>query len=477
MKKKLAFALILVLLLPTVLLCAGLSLPSLYGESYYAELAPMTERLRSAQGKKLILLGGSNVPFGTDTALLEELLREKGYDYTVCPFGLYAAVGTSAMLSLSEAALDEGDVVILSIEPTSETFSDYFGASAFWKCEEDHPGLLLGLSAAQRAAALGNYVSYLQERRAIVRSGEFPTAEGVYTRAAFDESCNLTYPREGNTMALGFDTGSPIDLASVQIDPDFAELIRAYCQHAAKAGAAVYMTFSPMNRSAMTDSSQEALAAFFTLCNESFPCPIISDPNDYVMDSGWFYDSNFHLNSAGAELRTLRLAQDILTQLGCYAPIGRAAPTMPLSLAELETNAAETDHFTFSPIADGAGYLVSGLTETGLSQTSLTVPSAYEGRPVVGFTPGALAGAVSLEELRLPQSIETLPGGLFRACPALTRLILEHTQSPCGIEDGVFDGADQLRVYVPAAAYPLYRDGYGCETNPWTPYLDRVFTF
>ena len=64
------------------------------------------------------------------------LLAEKGYDYTVCPYGLSAAVGCSAMLSLSEDDIKEGDVVILAVEPTDETMSSYFRASAFLKCAE-----------------------------------------------------------------------------------------------------------------------------------------------------------------------------------------------------------------------------------------------------------------------------------------------------------------------------------------------------
>ena len=161
--------LLLLYLLPALLLAVGASLPSLYGESYYAQLAPMTERLYQAGGKKLVLIGGSNIAFGVDVELLEQLLRDKGYDYTVCPYGLYAAVGCSAMLSLSEDALGKGDLVILAVEPTEETLSDYFGASAFLKCAEDAPWLLKKLNADQRRAALGNYVSYLQERLAVLR--------------------------------------------------------------------------------------------------------------------------------------------------------------------------------------------------------------------------------------------------------------------------------------------------------------------
>ena len=52
-------SILLLLLLPAVLLTAGLSFPRLYQDSYYAELVPMTERLEQAEGKKLILIGGS----------------------------------------------------------------------------------------------------------------------------------------------------------------------------------------------------------------------------------------------------------------------------------------------------------------------------------------------------------------------------------------------------------------------------------
>ena len=145
----------LLALLPASLLIAGAALPDYYQNSYYAELPLMYRRLRDTEGPKLIVVGGSNVAFGLDSALLEELLAEKGFDYTVCSFGLYAAVGTSAMLDLSQNTLNKGDVVILAFEPSSETMSAYFGATAFWKCAEDAPELLLPSAGTNRRPCSG----------------------------------------------------------------------------------------------------------------------------------------------------------------------------------------------------------------------------------------------------------------------------------------------------------------------------------
>lgn len=475
---KAAAALLLLAILPASLLGAGLSLPACYQDSYYAQLPELYRRLEDSQGKRLILVGGSNVAFGVDVGLLEHMLAQYGYKYTVCPFGLYAAVGTSAMLELSQEQLREGDIVVLAVEPTGETLSTYFGASAFWKCAEEAPELLAAVGPAHRAALAGNYIGFLQERASISRSGDFPTPDGAYAKSSFEENGNMSFYRAGNIMALGWDTGAPVDLAAVSVSPDFARQVNGYCQDARARGAEVYLSFSPVNRSALTGDPEEGTAAYFRACLDAFDCPAVSDPSRYILDSGWFYDSNFHLNSAGAVLRTCLLAEDLLAQLGCYEELSFPRPTMPEPVPQEAEEAPDSGWFLFSPVDEtGSGCLVSGLTETGLLQTFLTVPSSFEGRPVVGFDPHALDGAEGLEELRLPESIESLPDGAFAGCPGLSRLVLEHTGRLCRITEHTFDGASQIRIYVSAGAYSLYRDGDGCETNLWSALLDRIFQY
>lgn len=470
---KILIAVLLILALPLALLAAALSLPDFYGETYYAELPELYRRLYQTEGSKLILIGGSSVAFGVDTGLLEDTLAEYGYGYTVCPFGLYAAVGTSVMLELAENALAPGDVVVLTVEPTSETMSDHFGATAFWKCCERAPEMLTHLSREKLSAMAGSYIPYLQERFDLWITGTSIQPEGVYAKASFDETGNLIYDRSGNAMALGYDTASPIDLSAVSIQPEFAAQVNAFCARAASVGASVYFSFAPMNRSALTDEA--AVEDYFTLCNEAFSCPVISNPNDYILDSGWFYDSNFHLNSAGAELRTLLLAEDLLAALGCYEPVSWEMPQMPASIARVENNSADEAFFLFQAL--GEGWLVSGLSESGLEQASLTVPASVEGKPVVGFTEDALSGAEQLQELTLPATVERIPDRLFTSCARLERLVLEHRERLCSIGEAPFAGADGLRIFVPTESYSLYRDGDGCETNPWSEYLDRIYTY
>ena len=479
--RKILIALLLVAAVPLGLLLTGMALPSYYQEAYYAELGEMYDRLYETEGKKIVVVGGSNVAFGLDGQLLEEILAANGQEYTVCPFGLYAAVGTSAMLDLSADALGEGDVVILAVEPGSETMSTYFGATAFWKCTEESPEMLLRMSGSKASALVGNYVTYLQERISIYVNGNLPVVEGVYARSSFNERCDLIYERPNNIMSVGYDTSAPIDLEDVTIAEDFARQVNDYCAQAQANGARVVMSFSPMNRSAMRNNTEETVNAYFNTCNETFNCPIISDPNDYILPSGWFYDNNFHLNDAGAELRTRRLAEDLLVYLGCYTPQEYELPEMPGSEVKTPEAVADNGDFLFEAVIGqdhmAEAYLVSGISEEAMEKTVLTVPERYEGLPVIGFTEDALDAAVNLEELWLPGSIESLPDNLFQNCANLTRLMLEHTSGLCAVTEHTFDGADQVRVHVPEEAYALYRDGEGCETNPWYQYLDRIVTY
>ena len=479
--KTIILFLLLVALTPVLVLAGGAALPDYYQDSYYAELSEMYQRLETTEGPKIVVVGGSNVAFGLDSALLEELLAQKGYEYTVCPFGLYAAVGASAMLDLSQDTLGEGDIVILAFEPSSETMSTYFGATAFWKCTENAPELLLKVSGDKQNALFGNYISYLQERQQIFNTGMLPQVEGVYAKSSFNERCDLIYDRPGNMMTLGYDTTAPVDLAAVSVGADFAKQVNDYCEKAESAGAQVWLSFSPVNRSALTGDEKTTVSTFFRMCNDTFHCPIISDPNTYIMESGWFYDSNFHLNSAGAIIRTYSLAEDILAWLGCYEELVYELPEMPAFMGPSYDTPTETGHFTYDPITDPKGetigYQISGLTDSGMEQKELAIPAAYRDKAVVGILEDALSDAIALEQLRIPESVEGLPDNLFRNCKALTQLILEHRSTPCSVTAHTFDGADQVRIFVPAEAYTMYRDGFGCETNPWAPYIDRVYSF
>ena len=471
----------LLLLLPATLLLADARLPEYYRDSYYAELGEMYERLRTVQGQKMVLIGGSNIAFGVHTEQMEQQLETHGYSYQVCSFGLYAAVGTAAMLELSEPELQEGDIVILALEPSSETLSDYFGAKAFLKCARENPALLCGLKWDNQVRLLPELIPELQERCALFQEGQTLQAEDVYAKASFNERCDMVWFRAGNMMPLGYDASDEIDLEQVNVETAFAERVQKYAKRLERKGVQVWLSFSPVNRMAVKKADGETLWKYSRYYTEMLGCRLISDPEDYIMESGWFYDSNYHLNTAGAQVRTEYLIRDILTALGCTDQTEVSIPELPGRIAAI-TSEEEGDSgcFTFLPvITDGevVGYYVNGLTEDGKKQEELRLPSTHDGQPVAGFTEAALDEADSLKTLILPETVTVIPDGLFYPCKKLEWIYFLHQKCLCRVTEKTFAHEEPLKLAVPEEAMQLYQNGDGCESNDWEPYLDQLYPF
>ncbi len=67
-------AALLLLSIPAVLLGWGFLLPPQYGDTFLGELKYKVQYLEEAQGPRIVLVGGSGVAFGVDSALMEREL-------------------------------------------------------------------------------------------------------------------------------------------------------------------------------------------------------------------------------------------------------------------------------------------------------------------------------------------------------------------------------------------------------------------
>ena len=125
MRKKIVIiciTLALLLSMPAALLAWGFGLPAQYGDTFMGELKYKVELLKNTPSPRIILVGGSGVAFGEDSALMERELP----GYSVVNFGMYAALGTMVMLDLSKPYIRERDIVILIPEQQAQTLSDWF---------------------------------------------------------------------------------------------------------------------------------------------------------------------------------------------------------------------------------------------------------------------------------------------------------------------------------------------------------------
>lgn len=476
-KRKRTFVTIAVTLLAIVIpfiavIIAGLSIPPQYAETYYGELHAMYSRLKETKGRKVVIIGNSNVAFGVDSALMEELLHAGGLEYTVCNFGLYGSLGTKLMLDLSRKYIGEGDIVIFVPELYEQLVSLYFSAEEAWYALDGGMEMFWDMSESDRGALAGSFFGYAAKKYAQWRTGEVAEASGVYARASFDERCDLkNYERPYNTMPGGTDTNNPIKLDPGIYGAGFIEYVNGYYEEISKKGADMYYSFPPMNADSVTDKSEGAQDAFYEYVSTNFAFPVMSDIADYIMDKEWFYDSNFHLNESGMTVRTVQLVNDLKNQLGNTSKTEAVIPEKPVVPdPDIEGEGDNSCKDCFEYEQDGNYYRIVGLSEEGRGRSELVVPYQVNGLYVTEFSADTFAGNTEVERITVQANIRTLYDGSFEGCTNLKELVLEHG-SPSDISVGYdLDRGCDCRIYVPEEALSAFKNNYF-----WGSYAEKLY--
>ncbi|MGX8699492.1 MAG: hypothetical protein ACSW8F_06135, partial [bacterium] len=412
MKRFLAGLTALFLALPLTLAAWGFLLPAQFEETFLGELKYKIQRLKASEGRRIVLVGGSGAAFGVLGEPVEAELP--GYTFVNC--GMYAALGTEIMLALTEPSIREGDIVILMPEENRQTLSDFFGAALFWQGADGDFRLLRAVPRRDWGQLLAAFPRFAAEKLRYFLT-EPPAPEGIYRRASFD-ACGGIRPagRERNILPTRYDPATPVYLSEAGVDESFFPLANAWAARLKAKGAAVWLRLCPVNALAVAEGDAEG---FYDLLSERLTFPLLGDPRESVLEAEWFYDTNFHLNAAGAQLYTRSLIRALKAELGITTPTALAVPPMPLpaggeNLAGDDSMAA---YFTCAPF--GEGWRVTGVERDA---PALTVPTLREGKPVLAVAAGAFAGSV-VERITLPPGL-TLEDGCFAGAERLKEILL-----------------------------------------------------
>lgn len=458
-KKVLLRLLKLLLLLALVVLIPMAGAGALYGmqenayeETYYAALPLKTERLRETDGRRVVVIGGSSVAFGIDSKLIEEELG-----IPCVNFGLYAAFGLKPMLDLSLKDLHKGDIVIVAPEITSQMYSSYCGYDYLLEAFETEPGALVGLGTDYYMGLMSQIPGYIRDAKALRQKGGAPV-DGVYALSSFDAYGDLIYPRPENIMDLGYSRDNLPEINAGIVTADFLDMINAYTRSARRKGAEVYFSFCPVNALSVSGEDAKAREDFTEALKNGLDCPILSPLNGHIMDAGFFYDSNYHLNDTGVRMNSLLLVSDVQRLLGTMRKTTAALPNPPVLQRDNAVLASGTENgFIYEVTARGAA--VTGLERDIASQSSLTVPSVLGGAPVISVSEGVFSGC-SAVEITLPLSVTRLPSRLFAGAENLKTVYLPSPDLPEVGENLLAEAAPGIIIRVPPELYSTYITDY-----------------
>ena len=165
-------------------------LPSQFGNTFVGVLDEKYDRLASIEEPKVVVVGGSSVAFGLDSQKMEEQLG-----MPVVNFGLYAAIGTKAMIDLSRDQIKEGDIVVLAPELDPQTMSMYFSSKNTLEAVDGNYSLALKFDIDTLLSMLGGLWKHGSDKLGYYLT-EAPDPTGVYNGKNFNEYGDIVWDDE-----------------------------------------------------------------------------------------------------------------------------------------------------------------------------------------------------------------------------------------------------------------------------------------
>lgn len=417
-----ATALAVILAEQVFFLICGFGLPVQFGDTFMGELKSKYERLKETSGKRIVLVGGSGVAFDCDSALMDDFFPS----YEIVNFGMYAGLGTKAVMDLSENYIHEGDIVILSPEQSEQTFSDYFNGEYMWQAADGAFGMLRDLKSENFEAMLGNFPRFALEKLNYVMKGQKPQTDSIYQKKSFNTygDIELDTCRE-NILPNGYDVNQKVRFTEDVVQLEFMDYMNDWAKRLEKKGAVVWYRYCPVNKLSVEDMDE--LAAYDVFLRQKLDFPVIGNPENSLMEAEWFFDTNFHLNQPGKEVNTVQLIRDMKAMLGDDRAVTVELPEKP--------------HRTWGE--------VSAETRIWTAKDSET----YQGE----------------ETIVIPENVTQIEDYAFSNCAGLKQIVLEQKDpSKCIVGQHLLDGTG-AEILVPQMSVDSYKRNYF-----WSVYAGRI---
>lgn len=306
--KKFLFKVIILCSLLLIMLCSlffafFVCVPDQYTTSYEASIIDKIERLKSIEEPKIILVGNSNLSFGINSQLIID-----EFGMPVVNLGLHGSLGNAFHEEMAKFHIGEGDVVIVC----HSSYSDnglIANTDLAWKTLERNTEYYTLIGENDREAMMNSFPIYIKDSLTLILNGMGNRSiNGVYSRAAFNEWGDIEWERLENKFEFTGEV-SPPNINSICVDR-----LNALNEYCILQGATLVVAGYPIGYGELT-KPQEEFEKFQQELEEQLDFSVISQFTDYFIDYKYFYNTNLHLTTEGAEIRTKLLIEDIKAYL------------------------------------------------------------------------------------------------------------------------------------------------------------------
>jgi len=282
------------------IIAAGVMLPATpraAGSMLFAVLGK-EQRLRQTKPPRIIFVGGSNLSFGLDSEAIE-----KAVGLTVINTGLHAGLGLRYMLESVIPFVGSGDVVVLAVE-----YSLFY--QNFDYASEDLLRVVFDVSP--------RHATYLSPRQLVKLMPFVPryaftkfhpweylwySENDVHSKDSFNEHGDAVSHWQMDRRHF-----MPYGAISGEYNPEVLESILRAREEIERRGGVLLVTYP-----CLQDASFDVSAAQIKKVADEYRShglQVLGTPERYRMPDELTFDTPYHLQKAGVDLRTRRFIED-----------------------------------------------------------------------------------------------------------------------------------------------------------------------
>lgn len=316
--------------------------PYIPAEYWLREVAVVKQHLcQQAESPKAVILSGSNALFGFDSHQLEHFLERP-----VINFGLHGGLPLGYLLNRYDLCLRRGDMVILPLEyefyETAEINTSWFTTQVIaWDREYfdqlsavEKIRFIVSVPPLRLLANLSNKFLVRERRELPPPEVIIDSVEEVWRYATFRKD----YSYKNLNDRGDIERREPIHFVPSPDYPVFREgfeiseyaktQLSRFFSRCGREGASVVITWPCIIEGGNTDDRRASLFAENTKkikeLMASLGVAVVGEPMDFGFPESYFYDSTYHLDEVGRQLRTLKVA-DLMIRNSLVSERSRAA--------------------------------------------------------------------------------------------------------------------------------------------------------
>jgi hypothetical protein len=297
--KKFIFKFIVLFLLIIISLISIILIPA-PENNYMQTIFDKHQRLMNTESPRIVLVGGSNIMFGIDSKAIQS-----AFNISVTNVGIHAGIGLGRMIDDIAPLLHDGDILVIASEYPHFT-SNWNGSGAAYELIFDaHRYSLIAHPPFYGPPSM--FSTYVKTKvLSLIPRPPNPLAE---SRDGVNEYGDYVKHLEVENQPIT--SNKPLGKVNAEYLSAFFLLVDFLTDRGIQVLIS-YPSYEEVSYRNSADTIHEIDAALRAKENIT----VISIPDNYCFPTEYFYDTVYHLNAKGREIRTARLIEDLKRQLG-----------------------------------------------------------------------------------------------------------------------------------------------------------------